>query len=222
MPTNYFKWEGTRRGTRWEKPALAILAGAVLASGAHAYTSYHRHQVAVAHCKRGETAWCEGRMTEAEREFTAALRADAHHFSARDQLSIVAWQQGNYDRSLALLREGVRLHPDSADAHRSLGESLFLMHDFAAAIPALERAERLQPTEPGRPSLLQTCREALADPPKFLRRPGSWTSLRSHATIHSSRHHAEHPRCQDGRDSHMGPTESHRHDHGTHAPVPAH
>jgi len=206
MATNYFKWEGTRRGTRWEKPALAILGAAILASGAHAYSSYQRHKVAEAHCARGEKAWCGGRLQEAEKEFRAALAADPHLFTARDQLSIVAWQKGNQEHSLALLKEGVRLHPDSAEAHRSLGETLFLMHDFAAAIPVLETAERLQPTEAGRPSLLQTCRQALANPPKFLRKPGPWTGLRSHARIHATGHphhsREKHDCCPDRPEAH--------------------
>jgi tetratricopeptide (TPR) repeat protein len=188
MATNYLRWEGTRRGARWEKPALAILGAAILASGAHAFSNLQRHKVATAHCARGEEAWCQGRLQEAEREFTAALAADPYLFVARDQLSILAWQQGEQDRSLALLRDGVRLHPKSQDAYRALGETLFLMHDFAAAVPVLEEAERRQPTEPGKPSLLQTCRQALADPTRFDRRAGLWTGLRTHAKIHSAGH----------------------------------
>jgi tetratricopeptide (TPR) repeat protein len=189
MATNYFKWEGARRGKPWEKPVLAILGAVVLASGARAYSSYHRHQVAVGHCQRGELAWCQGRIGEAEREFTSALRSDPQLFAARDQLAIVVWQRGKLDHSESLLREGVRLHPESADAHRALGETLFLKHDFAGAIPVLERAEQLQPSDPARPSLLKTCKQALVDPPKDLRKPGPWTGLRTHATIHASGGH---------------------------------
>jgi tetratricopeptide (TPR) repeat protein len=168
-----------------------MLAAVVLASSAHAYSSYRRHQSAAAHCARGESAWCHGRMIEAEREFAAALRIDPNLFAARDQLAVVAWQQGDRDRSLALLREGVRLAPESFDAHRSLGETLFLIRDYAGAIPILEQAERLQPTEPGKPSLLKTCREALVNPPKGAQKLGPWTGLRTHATIQStgSEHH---------------------------------
>lgn len=184
MPTNYLRWEGTRRGQRWEKPTLALLALVILASGARAWSSFHRHHLAVKHCKRGETAWCRGRIAEAEREFRAALKSDPYLFAARDQLSILAWQRGDSERAVALLREGVRLHPDLAEAHRALGETLFLLRDFAGAVPVLERAEQLEPTEPGRPSLLATCRQALAAPPRGARQYGTWNGPRPHATMH--------------------------------------
>lgn len=189
MATNYFKWEGMRRGKAWEKRVLLILSAVVFASGAYAYDSYHRHTVAEKLVARGEKAWCAGRITEAEREFTKALAADPYFFSARDQLAIVVWHRGNWDRSIALLREGTRLHPNSYAAHRALGETLFLARDYAGAIPPLERAEQLEPTKPGRPSLLNTCRLAVTDLPKAKRSAHKWMGLRTRSVMHQSGRH---------------------------------
>lgn len=216
MATNYFKWEGARRGKRWETPALAVLAAVVLASGAHAYSSYRRHQTASEHCARGESLWCEGRRREAEREFAEALRVDPHLFAARDQLSIAAWQRGDREQALALLQEGVRLDPESFDANRSLGETLFLMRDYEGAVAVLELAERIQPTKKGTPSLLETCRQAVVNPPGRGSQPGPWTGLRSHATIHSSGHGRHGCAAHQGA---RGRPEARDHDPSAHGPA---
>jgi tetratricopeptide (TPR) repeat protein len=191
--------ETKKRIDRWERRVLPILVLAAFATGAHGYARYQRLQEATERFERGDTAWDHGDMACATDEFTAALRVEPTFFPARDALATIAWQKGHQGECLALLREGVRLQPRSVAAQRALGESYFLMHDFRSAIPPLEAAERLQPEHPRRPSLLETCRRALVDPPRFTSEAGQWTGIRRHATIHPA------PCCD------------HEHEHGAHA-----
>lgn len=191
--------ETKKRIDRWERRVLPILVLAAFATGAHGYARYQRLQEATERFERGDTAWDHGDMACATDEFTAALRVEPTFFPAREALATIAWQKGKQKECLALLREGVRLQPRSVAAQRALGESYFLMHDFRSAIPPLEAAERLQPEHPHRPSLLETCRRALVDPPRFLSETGQWTGIRRHATIHPA------PCCD------------HEHEHGAHA-----
>jgi len=191
--------ETKKRIDRWERRVLPILVLAAFATGAHGYARYQRLQEATERFERGDTAWDHGDMACATDEFTAALRVEPTFFPAREALATIAWQKGQQKECLALLREGVRLQPRSVAAQRALGESYFLMHDFRSAIPPLEAAERLQPEHPRRPSLLETCRRALVDPPRFTSEAGQWTGIRRHATIHPA------PCCD------------HEHEHGAHA-----
>jgi len=189
--------ETKKRIDRWERRVLPILLLAAVATGAHGYARYQRLEEATERFERGDTAWDHGDMACATGEFAAALRVEPTFFPAREALATIAWQKGDQKECLALLREGVRLQPRSVAAQRALGESYFLMHDFRSAIPPLEAAERLQPDHPHGPSLLETCRRALVDPPRFLSEAGQWTGIRRHATIHPA------PCCE--------------HEHGAHA-----
>jgi tetratricopeptide (TPR) repeat protein len=189
--------ETKKRIDRWERRVLPFLVLAAVATAAHGYGRYQRLQEATERFERGDTAWDDGEVARATTEFTAALRAEPTFFPARDALATLTWQKGDRQGCLALLREGVRLQPSNPTAHRALGETYFLMHDFRAAIPPLETAERLQPAQQHGPSLLKTCRQALVDPPRFLREADRWTEIHRHATIHRA------PCCE--------------HEHGPHA-----
>jgi tetratricopeptide (TPR) repeat protein len=192
--------EARRRKDKIDRLVFLCLVPLVLASAAHAYGRYQRHKEALQRFAQGDREWDRGKIDAAEREFSAVLSLDPGFFPARDALSILAWQRGDMKRAVELLREGVRLDPRNAQAHYSLGETLFLMHDFKAAIPPLEVAERLRPTPKGSPSLLATCRTALVYPPRFRRDAGHWTRRGRHATIkhpcsHCSHDH-DHPRSK--------------------------
>jgi tetratricopeptide (TPR) repeat protein len=188
--------ETKKRIDRWERRVLPFLLLAAVATGAHGYTRYQRLQEATERFERGELAWDSGDVARATSEFTAALRVEPAFFPAREALATIGWQKGDRQGCLALLHEGVRLQPSSPAAHRALGETYFLMHDFRAAIPPLEKAERLLPEPQRAPSLLATCRRALTDPPRFLREPDRWTGLRRHAKIHPA------PCCEHGHGAH--------------------
>jgi eukaryotic-like serine/threonine-protein kinase len=67
--------------------------------------------------------------------------ADAHTFLGTSLLSL-----GQVDEAIAEIREAIRLEPDNAQAHQSLARALWLgKGDFAAAVPAFERAIELNP-----------------------------------------------------------------------------
>jgi tetratricopeptide (TPR) repeat protein len=176
--------ETKKRIDRWERRALPVLVLAAVATGAHGYARYQRLQEATERFERGDAAWDHGETARATGEFTAALRVEPTYFPAREALATIAWQKGDRQGCLALLREGVRRQPRSVAAQRALGETYFLMHDFPAAIPPLEEAERLQPDRHRGPSLLETCRQALVVPPRFLDKSHRWTGTRPHVTIH--------------------------------------
>ena len=67
--------------------------------------------------------------------------ADAHVFLGTGLLGL-----GQVDEAIAEIREGIRLEPDNAQGHQSLARALWIgKGDFAAAIPAFERAIELNP-----------------------------------------------------------------------------
>jgi eukaryotic-like serine/threonine-protein kinase len=67
--------------------------------------------------------------------------ADAHVFLGTGLLGL-----GQIDEAIAEIREGIRLEPDNAQAHQALARALWIgKGDFAAAIPAFERAIELNP-----------------------------------------------------------------------------
>ena len=60
-------------------------------------------------------------------------------------LGIAAWQQGRYDAAIASFNESIRLKPDFAEAHNSLGWVYNKTGRYDAAIAAYKEALRLKP-----------------------------------------------------------------------------
>ncbi len=62
-----------------------------------------------------------GRIKEAEKQYTTALRLDSKFVPARINLAMLYDQQGKKDEAARLFREVIELRPDMAEAYYSLG-----------------------------------------------------------------------------------------------------
>jgi protein O-GlcNAc transferase len=64
-----------------------------------------------------------GHTTEAQREFTSAIQADAHQFEAQLALGTLLRQQGQVSAAIPYLQQAVRLQPDATSAHFQLARA---------------------------------------------------------------------------------------------------
>lgn len=87
-----------------------------------------------------------GRDPEAARaEFTKELRISPSHLPARLQLGILDIKAGDFDSAARLAREVLNRQPENAIAHAILGRAFANRSEYAAAIPELEAAIKLDP-----------------------------------------------------------------------------
>ncbi len=86
-----------------------------------------------------------GNAVAATAAFREAIRINPAFVPAYVGLSMLQSVQGNEPEAEKTLRLAVALVPDSADAHHALGLSLVRGKRLREALPALQRAARLQP-----------------------------------------------------------------------------
>ena len=70
--------------------------------------------------------------------------AEAHY-----TLGISWWQAGDFDRTIAQMKDAVRLRPDYGEAWFILGTALKQKGQLTDALSALREAVRLRPEDPG-------------------------------------------------------------------------
>lgn len=83
---------------------------------------------------------------EAEAEYKAALSANRFDENAASRLGDIYAKQGNLQKAYDSYSEAVRLQPSDADANFGLAKTLISMDKSAEALPILERAVQLDPT----------------------------------------------------------------------------
>jgi serine/threonine-protein kinase len=84
----------------------------------------------------------------AERAIRTAIRLEPNPYLAYHELGQVLSAQGKPDEAIAACREAIRIRPDFALGHGSLGVILWKdKHDYPAAEAAFREAIRLQPNE---------------------------------------------------------------------------
>ena len=69
----------------------------------------------------GLTAHREGRLAEAERSYQAVLDVKRDDFDSLHLLGVVRWQQHRHDEASQLIKQALRVRPDSAEACANLG-----------------------------------------------------------------------------------------------------
>ncbi len=74
-----------------------------------------------AHFVQGQNALAQGRLDEAEREFSEVLRLDPKRAEAHANLGGIAYRQGRYERAIQSFTEALRLNPSLGDAQALLG-----------------------------------------------------------------------------------------------------
>src|ERR1700753_3445488 len=73
---------------------------------------------------RGFAAHRDGRLTEAERDYQAALAAEPLHVDALHYLGVLRHQQGQHEEAASLVRRAVDLRPTDAGLQLNLSNAL--------------------------------------------------------------------------------------------------
>jgi tetratricopeptide (TPR) repeat protein len=93
----------------------------------------------------GNALFAQGNQGEAEKAFKQALEERPTYPPALSNLGKLNYTQKNYEGAIKILSQLVSAHPESADAHRFLGESYLRIKKGSLAVPELEAAARLDP-----------------------------------------------------------------------------
>jgi len=94
---------------------------------------------------RGFAAHRDGRLTEAERDYQAALAAEPSHVDALHLLGVLRHQQGQHAEAAELVRRAVDLRPADAALQLNLGNALKALGRIDDAIERFRNALHLQP-----------------------------------------------------------------------------
>jgi tetratricopeptide (TPR) repeat protein len=97
---------------------------------------------------RGFAAHRDGRLTEAERDYQAALAAEPLHVDALHYLGVLRHQQGQHEEAAALVRRAVDLRPGDAGLQLNLGNALKALGRIDDAIERFRNALSLAPGFP--------------------------------------------------------------------------
>lgn len=97
---------------------------------------------------RGFAAHRDGRLTEAERDYQAALAAEPSHVEALHYLGVLRHQQGQHEEAAALVARAVDLRPTDAALQLNLGNALKALGRLDDAIERFRNALTLAPGFP--------------------------------------------------------------------------
>jgi len=97
-----------------------------------------------AHVIIGAAAEADGNYTAAVRHYQEGLAVDPKNVQVRFDLAVALERNSQDDKALAILREGVKLNPDSARLHGALGAAV-LRQDREEAIDEFMTSLRLEP-----------------------------------------------------------------------------
>ena len=89
-----------------------------------------------------------GMLAEAEKFYTAILKAQPDHFDALRLLSVLRQQQGDNDEAMRLISAALRLNPQSYEALGAFGGVLFAFKRHDEALAAFDRALAIEPDHP--------------------------------------------------------------------------
>jgi tetratricopeptide (TPR) repeat protein len=94
---------------------------------------------------RGFAAHRDGRLTEAERDYQAALSAEPSHVDALHLLGVLRHQQGQHAEAAELVGRAVNLRPSDPGLQLNLGNALKALGRIDDAIERFRNALHLQP-----------------------------------------------------------------------------
>jgi tetratricopeptide (TPR) repeat protein len=94
---------------------------------------------------RGFAAHRDGRLTEAERDYQAALAAEPSHVDALHLLGVLRHQQGQHAEAAELVRRAVDLRPADPGLQLNLGNALKALGRIDDAIERFRNALHLEP-----------------------------------------------------------------------------
>lgn len=90
----------------------------------------------------------QGKFAEAERAYAEILRQQPGHSQALYLSGVLALQQGQAGRSIALLQESLKYEPRQPLAHRDLGNALQQVQRFAESLASYDKSLALKPDQP--------------------------------------------------------------------------
>jgi len=144
------------------RKALLSLSAAVLLS-ALAVTAWHqvrhwrndmtlhKHAAEVvrdnwlAYLKLGDVLAAQGKLDEAIKHYTEALRIEPDYPTVRNALGIALSRQGKLDEAVSHYTRALQVNPDLADVHNNLGYALTLQGKLDEAIAHFEETLRIRP-----------------------------------------------------------------------------
>ena len=86
-----------------------------------------------------------GKLTEARRLYDKILQTQPNHADALHLRGGIAWQQGEHDLAVDLIRKAIKLNPKFAKAHSNLGNALKDLGRLDEAVDAFQTAVKLKP-----------------------------------------------------------------------------
>jgi hypothetical protein len=127
-------WLTIRRNEDYQSPLS--MWGAVVAQ---------RPNNARAHTNLGVVLQRQGKVDEAARHFSEALRIRPHYAEAHNNLGWVLQRQGKMDEAARHFSEAVRIRPHYAEAHNNLGAALVHQGKEQEAARHFSEAVRIKP-----------------------------------------------------------------------------
>jgi hypothetical protein len=167
MPDLLARWRTVRRAV----PLIAALVVVACAVATRAQVAYWKDDVALwthatmvtmntdeyhAHMSLGAILGNQGRLDEAVRHFSAAVRLQAGSVEAQSNLGLALAKQGKLREAIGPFAEAVRLAPDQEVTHLNLGFALSKAGRVDEAVRELSEVLRIDPGN-------QAARRALED-----------------------------------------------------------
>jgi tetratricopeptide (TPR) repeat protein len=156
MPDLLARWRTVRRAV----PLVAALVVVASAVATRAQVAYWKDDVALwthatmvtmntdeyhAHMSLGATLGNQGRLDEAVRHFSAAVRLRAGSVEAQSNLGLALAKQGKLREAIGPFAEAVRLSPDQEVTHLNLGFALSKAGRVDEAVRELSEVLRIDP-----------------------------------------------------------------------------
>jgi protein O-mannosyl-transferase len=95
----------------------------------------------------GESAYQQGRTSDAIKRFERALQIDPDRASVHSSLGVALLEKGRAEESLAHLQTAIALDPHDADAHYNLGNTFLAMGRTREAVAQYQQALEINPDD---------------------------------------------------------------------------
>ena len=109
------------------------------------YTVEHTDNNAIMHCSLGLELANQGKIAEAIRHYSEALRINPNYEKAHNNLGIALKDEGRVDEAIDHYLQALRIKPDFEEAHNNLGNAFLKQGKAAKAIKHFKEALRLNP-----------------------------------------------------------------------------
>ena len=119
------------------------------------------------HNNLGLTLMEGGRLTEAVRHYSEALRINPDYVEAHNNLGIALARQGELQKTVKHFSEAVRIKPEFAKAHNNLGIALARQGRLQEAVKHFSKAVRINPDYADARNNLRRATRQIGKSPEF-------------------------------------------------------